>query len=791
MSFRLVTGTPGSGKTTLLLEEARAATAQGRRVLWVGLPAQRAWVYRQATRESGLLGFEFISGQQLCYRLLGRAQQLRPLRVGTERLTLVAQALLELRREVPAPGEARLFSAAIAELKRHGLTPDSLNGTHATGELARLQEVFSHYERLKGQAWDYDDYRLGAVHLAEAGLAQPDAQLVIVDGYRELLPLELRLYQALAANAQVRVALPAAPVGLQADEHLPARPATTSVFSAPNEVAEARWLLRSLKADLAAGHEPLDLALVIPARDGSTYIALAGEYGVPLMDETPRTLTDTRAGQLLAELLAFPQYPTASGLLALPGLEQLAAAAFRLHLTGENALLQLARELDQAGDTTLEQQLRDWLELLSGDQVTAGTETSWAAELTELVCREAAERELASEAELAAFQEQALQRAREAAQLTAGASFREWWAALLAETWLPDQPPAGVALLNMTLASGRHYRKAYLAGATEGSYGAFETEDYFIDEDLRAALPAALPRRYQGADAAVHAELLSMADELVITWPESSQGGTQQPETALTGSEPGRPLPDLPAGSPLELADGTVYTPDFSILPTRVELPAPTVEDLRFHARCPFRFWASRLTLQDRAAEESEWWEELRRDLLAQPQLSDARLAEIADRHPAAASWLHANAGQLQSFRFRVTLPVSGSGPHARIEAAGRQDGQPALYRFTAPATVVNEQQAQQHLRDRWTERWAAAYLLSLQRRDSERVYLYVWPLLGEPVAAGRRDGLHEGNVFLEGVEQQAAAQLERYTQGDIAPQPSRSTCRTCEVFDLCRLGVR
>jgi hypothetical protein len=800
MSFHLTAGPPGSGKTTLLLQAAREACRAGRRVLWVGLPPQRAWLYRQAVSEGGLLGFEFISSQQLCYRLLGRALQLRPLRVGTERLALVAEALLDVRGELPAPGEARLFSAAIAELKRYGLTPESVQETRAGGELQRLQDVFHAYERLKGQAWDYDDYRLGAVRLAEAGLAQPDAALIIVDGYRELLPLELRLYQALGRppreaqqSCEVRVALPAAPPGLQADLQLPPGQAPgVTVWRAGNEVAEARWIMRSLKADLAAGLDPLDLALVLPESETSAYAALAGEYGIPLMDETPRTLAGTRAGRLLLDLLEFPEYPAASGLLALPGLERLASAAFERRLAGGRALLELARTLDAesaevqgAAGAPQEQLLRDWLARLD----VSDDEPGWAESLVEQVVHEALERQLATPEELGEFRDQALQRAREALKLASGAQFREWWAALLSEAWLPASAPAGIALLTPKLASGRNYRKAYIAFAVEGSYGAFETEDYFVPEELRAGAGFSdLTRRYRGSDTEVRAELLSMAAELVITWPASSQGGPRRPELALAGSA-SKELPPLPAGSPLELTDGVSFEPSFELPASRVTLRKADVENLKHYGQCPFRYWAHGLVQQ---RPELTWWQELRRDLRRQEQLTDARLAELAGLHPQAGDWLRQHAEALKQLTFNVLLPRESSGPQARLDAAGRLDGQPAFYRFTAPASAVATRQASEQLKARWSERWAAAYLLSWPAaRAPERVHLFVWPLLGEPVEGGRNGGLHAGAPFLEGVGTDVTREFARFSAGDIAPQPDAFRCRSCAVADFCRAGLR
>ena len=53
----------GSGKTTRLLGVALAAARAGKRVWWVGLPSQRAYVYTRATYQGAVLGLEFLSSQ--------------------------------------------------------------------------------------------------------------------------------------------------------------------------------------------------------------------------------------------------------------------------------------------------------------------------------------------------------------------------------------------------------------------------------------------------------------------------------------------------------------------------------------------------------------------------------------------------------------------------------------------------------------------------------------------------------------------------------------------------------
>src|SRR5690606_12581726 len=103
-----------------MVDLARTACQAGRRVWWIGLPAQRAGVFRRVTGDAfTALGLEVMSSQQMYYRLLTGPDfvDLKPLVVGTARLVRVAAALAESVGGLPSPGEAKLFAAAIAEAK--------------------------------------------------------------------------------------------------------------------------------------------------------------------------------------------------------------------------------------------------------------------------------------------------------------------------------------------------------------------------------------------------------------------------------------------------------------------------------------------------------------------------------------------------------------------------------------------------------------------------------------------------------------------------------------------------
>jgi len=777
VAFNLLTGPPGSGKTTRLLGLAGEALANYRRVWWVGLPNQRSYLYRRATAQGAVLGLEFLSAQQLYYRLLARALKLKPLIKQTGRIALVAEALLTLRQELPAPGEARLFSYAIAEAKRFGIAPGRL--PVADEEAERFNEVYARYEQLKGEQWDYDDFRLAALRLAEDGEAQPEAELVIVDGFREIGPLDWRLYRALAQRVTVWLSLPEPPPGAEATETMSPRPGRlVQVYRAANPVAEARWVLRALKRDLAAGMEPLTLAVIIPDSQRKAFASLADEYGVPLMDEAPRALADSLAGRLLLDLLELSDYPTASRLLAVPELAPLAKAVLKRNVAGMEAITALAESLG------LGPSWRKWLALLA--TAVGQDEMVWAKSLLETSLPEI-KRELTGDLSWPQFKEYASERAQEASRVGKGTHFRKWWAALLQETSLPVRPQGGVALLNATLASGRQFAKCYLLHATEGAYTVGEGEDYFIAEEERQPLQAVfrasgLPRRFLGRDRLLYAELLSRADEVIVTYPEADQEGPLVPEPALVGTEPAARLPKLPAASRLELPTEAGYRAGLEPL----TLGAVTVQGLKRYDDCAFRYWAERrLEIET----ERPWWLLLLSELRSYQRLNPARLELLKDKYREAAGWLADHAAKLAQLSYSVTLPEQSDGPQAHLDAASRSGGEVTLYRFVAPGRISTSAEAADYLNERWNELWAAGQLLTSYGGRINRVNLVVWPILGEPIAA------FEGGVTylwrrIANRQERISTAYERFRRGAVTPNPGFS-CRECRVFDVCREGRR
>ncbi len=774
--MNLLSGPPGSGKTTKLLSVARAAARRGERVWWVGLPSQRSYVYRRLAEEGAVLGLEFLSSQQVYYRLLAHALKLKPLVVGTGRIALVGEALKKLRNELPSPGEARLFTRAIAEAKRFGLTYGEVHVFDE--ETARFRSTLRLYEELKGEAWDYDDFRLEALHLALSNEAKPEADLIIVDGFREVGPLELKLYKALADKnkTEVWLSLSDAPPGEVASETAHRQnTCTVQTHRAPNPVAESRWILRALKRDLAHGYGALDLAVILPEREVRAFLSLADEYGVPMMDETPKALSETPQGRLLLDLLELPDYPTASRLLAIPELAPLAKAALKRGVAGREALTLLAKEVGESESWSA------WTTRLD----VPDNELTWAQDLVESLPEFGVR--TSKHFDWGSFKDHALERAKEAAQLAKGAQFRAWWGALLQETFLFSRPKGGVALLTAKLASGRRFRRVYLAHAVEGAYSVGEAEDYFTPEEGRGTLETTfqnlgLPKRFLGRDKLLFAELLSRGEEVVVTYPEADQGGPLVPELALVGERCER-LPDVAAGSRLELSRAAPYDPALMT----VKLGSPRVQALARYAECGFRYWAERRVERE---EEIPWWRQLVGDLREVRKLNAARLGALRERYPEAAAWLAEVEADLLPLTFGVSLPENSSGPFALLDAAGRSGAEMRLYTFVEPgAWSRDEAEAWLRKPHRWNELWAAAHLIETYGPRISGVRLYLLPVLGEPIDVFDSS---IGYVWrqMASRQQKAARAYARFIAGDVTPKPG-FVCRECRVFDLCRVGQR
>lgn len=700
------------------------------RVYWVGLPHQRAYVYRLFGAQGAVLGLEFLSFQALYYRVLAEAGRLGPLLPGAGRVALVGEALRSLQGEGIAPGEARLFARAIAELKRYGLSPFALP---KEGEAGRLRRVYLTYERLKGKALDYDDVRHRAGRAPLRLFPRPD--LVVVDGFREVGPLDLRFLRRLAREVPVLLTLELLPEGLEPWRELPPRPVRKEVWALANPVEETRHLLRALKRALAPremggeGLDPWEVLVVAPEERIGGLLLLKDEYGLPLYDGRERALGETEEGERVLALLN--PFPTGRDLLAL-GFAALGRKALRLGLVGEEALGALAEREGLGEEWRAFQELR-----------TPGPDPlAWEEEVLERLGVSA--------------KEPFLLRLRLALRADAGNPLA-WWRSLLLDESLPPEPNRGVALLPPLRALGIRARRAYVLDWVAGRYSLREREDYFLLEELRErGFLKGLPRRLKGLDPLFWEEVSTRGEEVFLLYPEAGPSGAHAPLERGVRPEP------LPPASRLEALPEEPFA---APLPTSSAPPAH-LEVLRRHGECPFRAYLERFPL--RAEDGALGWHLL-------PEGWDRLLAD-----PRVGPWLKAHEDLLQAMSFWVRWP--GKRFALRLDGVRREEGGRVvhLYRLLPPGKDPDLGP-----RHRWTE-WYALWAF-LQREEVREVYLWTWAFLGEP-RPYRKNPYRRGERLpqVEEVRPQVDEALRRWGMGGFSPRPGPH-CFTCGLQDLCR----
>jgi hypothetical protein len=112
-----------------------------------------------------------------------------------------------------------------------------------------------------------------------------------------------------------------------------------------------------------------------------------------------------------------------------------------------------------------------------------------------------------------------------------------------------------------------------------------------------------------------------------------------------------------------------------------------------------------------------------------------------------------------------------------------RKGGEVHIYRFVAPETPAEK--ADQQVRERWSERWAAGYLLSTFPKRVQRVYLWAWPVLGDPLLVYGKP-IERLWGALENLLAKAQETYAQYKTGVVEPNPG-FRCRSCGVRDVCR----
>ena len=752
--MKLVVGPPGLAESALLLR-ARERLSPEKSLTWVTLPHQRRYFLRRLGERGAALGVEVLHFQQFYFKVLSELGKLRPVLGRGGRIARVADAYREVLGRMPGPGEAVLYTRAIAEAKRNGLLPEDLPVPDAEAE--HLVAVFARYEAWKQEAdvWDADDVRAEAVAAVTSGRYRHSGP-VFVGGFWELGVLEARFLLALeAGGAEVWASLPEPVPYAQVAERVEPS-ARKRAFRAQNPVQEIRWALTRLKRDVASGIDPQDLALVVPPALKRQVALFSREYEIYLMDEAPLPLAETEAGQRLIHLLEFEAHMGPEVLLHFEELADLGREALRMGLVGRPAIEKLARAMGlEAALSALEARLRppspepgqavpSW-EVLS----------AWAARLLE---------ELPFDDD--AWRERFLEVFRQAVEADP-LDPRPWWATFLKTESLFAPQPAGIALLTPDLAIGRRYRKAYVIGAQEGVYRVGEREDYFFPEEWRRERvdprgPAGLPRRLRGQDRWLWQALTHLAEEVWISYPETSGGEVLSPEPGLFASGEALAQAKVEAlASPAILQPARPWTRVWGRLQPRTFRHADELRRFADGGYCGLRFWFDGYRPLRQSEEEArEWWSTFQ------------ALARATHPPEAALSAWGMAADQWRRIDFLKLVPTD-FGANALVRGYERSGAGVVLHHF-APEDVEPSN----------LKAWGLVLAYDFLQRQGKSPRALLWAFGKPPVEIG--DWLSDS---VASVRRELSIARRRFRATQVVPRPGWH-CRKCPYLDLCGEGV-
>lgn len=745
MSIHWVQGPAGSGKTHFLLAKARTAGQNRQRVWWVGLPHQRQQVLTRLAQAGPLAGFEFLVFQEMYYRLLAPLMALGPLVDGIGRVALVGQALARQNGTVPSPGEARLFARSIAEAKHYGVTPDQLPKVDKESE--RLQHVFEDYEAIKGEGYDYDDFRLLALNKSRQGLLRAPVELVVVDGFDELGPLEQEILAHLQGT-EVWIGLAEAPqAGSQPSLPPRAEPPRRS-FRAPNPLVEAEFILDSLRNDLATGIPAPEIAVIAPAAARAVLLTVAESQDFYFMDQTPKPFTELPLGRKVLQALAFADRPNPDGAMLFPELVPLAEAAYQEGVSGKEALSRLAERLELTSQ--FEQRLA-WI-------TDSSAPMRYAQDLLLILAPEDP------------WIPRALELARQAALIGSGSDFRSWWASLLEYATVWQRPKAGVGLYAPEQVGGLFFRKVYLAYAVHGIYPAPPRDDYFFPEEFRGE-PALgiLPAKSRPLSHGSSEDLLRRGNEVVVTYPEADQTQPLRPNLALIGFNPtmlGQRRLQAVRRAP-EVLSGP--------LP-----PLTTIRDVRLYARCPFQFWSSKLKVAP--PRQQEPWQAWLSAAAILKQFNPSTFAAQQAKFPEFAAWMDRYRDKLMALRYRANVEIKGRSAWVDGKIEGERAEIWLLQKPLAGDGPLSHDAANSKLWERWVEILAG---LELIERGSRKVTLGVWPVNGPPVEAIFLP-ISSNSKMLSNLMVEFSEAIDGHQAGKLWAKTGYH-CRSCEFADLCR----
>jgi ATP-dependent helicase/DNAse subunit B len=380
MPVHLLISPPATGKTRACLDQISAAYQNAPFAgVWVLVPDQlQANQFRQRLADIGkVYPARIATFSELHGEILERAGRTLPTGVGSS--VMLHRLLQEVVRSLcqadrlayygpicNLPGFTLEVRDRIAELKRALVTPERLNAAaeshhQANPGLGDLAQIYSAYQaRLQNLGWADQE---GLSWLAYEALSNDnnlmnDLALLVVDGFDNFNPAQMRLLQALAARcAETWISLPGAPEmkrlahrrfaqvaqilsanpaieihTLTAPPHLP--PTLCQVeaglfetrvdrvapgkdlerIEARSPAEESREALRWLKARILRDGVAVEAcALAVPELD--TYraplLAAAAEFGLPLRFSQGALLSSTPAAVAVLDLLglALNDYP--------------------------------------------------------------------------------------------------------------------------------------------------------------------------------------------------------------------------------------------------------------------------------------------------------------------------------------------------------------------------------------------------------------------------------------------------------------------------------------------------
>ena len=363
MPLKLIHGPPNSGRAGRI-RRALSAVLDREPVLVVPniddvdrfqaeLCAERAVLGAEVTTFDGLFGAVAAAG----------GAPPGPGLTAAQRLGAVAAAVAEqrpglrpLRGSASQPGFPVALEQLLEELQGAGLEPAAVEAEAGTLEgsayLGDVSALFAGYAAVRDRLGMADRHGVarGAIELLGAGGAEWWSRPVFIYGFDDLTRNQLDLIRALAAVAEVTVALPHEPgnavleertapllealdeIGIDGAEELDADPGNTPeapllfhlergfgaaepermrpddtlvLLRSAGERGEAEAIAAEVARLLADGVEPEEIAIVVrdPARRGPLLASVLESYGVPVALEAEVSAGTTAVGGSLVALL--------------------------------------------------------------------------------------------------------------------------------------------------------------------------------------------------------------------------------------------------------------------------------------------------------------------------------------------------------------------------------------------------------------------------------------------------------------------------------------------------------